>query len=107
MSGSAGRRVAASGRSVFRVTAHPLAASFRFRICSCTAFGVQYVMIYLASKKVPAPPSDNYEDDAFESDDEFMLVHAAAPCYVLERVLVKRAVDGTSRRSAAPERGYW
>ena len=48
----AGRRVAASGRSLFRVTAHPLAvSSFRFRICSCTAFGVQYMTIYARPRR--------------------------------------------------------
>ena len=32
-------------------TAPPLAASFRFRICSCTARGVQYVMIYARPRR--------------------------------------------------------
>ena len=31
---------------------------------------LEMLRVDLASTKVPAPPSDNYEDDAFESDDE-------------------------------------
>ena len=54
----------------------PARRQLSFQDLSWTAFGVQYVMIYARSRR----------------------------CYVLERVLVKRAVDGTSRRSAAGAR---